>query len=115
MKLRSEGDGLVTGVRFYKGTQNTGTHVGRLCSSLSQLLARPTFTNETGSGWQQVTFATLVAIKANTVYGVSYPAPVGRYALDDSYFRRRLHQGPPARPVQRGQRRQSRNYGANAH
>jgi hypothetical protein len=50
VKLRSEGDGLVTGVRFYKGAQNTGTHVRRLWSSLGQLLAQATFTNETGSG-----------------------------------------------------------------
>ena len=64
-----------------RARQNTGTHVGRLWSSAGQLLAQATFTNETASGWQQVSFATPVAIKANTVYVVSYHAPVGRYAL----------------------------------
>ena len=30
VKFRSDVDGSVTGVRFYKGPQNTGTHVGHL-------------------------------------------------------------------------------------
>ena len=94
MKFRSDVDGQVTGVRFYKGTQNTGTHVGRLWSSSGQLLAQATFTNETASGWQQVNFSTPVAIKANTVYVVSYHAPVGRYAYDEGYFASAYTKGP---------------------
>ena len=33
VKFRSDTDGFVTGVRFYKGTGNTGTHVGHLWST----------------------------------------------------------------------------------
>ena len=33
MKFRSDIDGYVTGVRFYKAAANTGTHVGTLWSS----------------------------------------------------------------------------------
>jgi hypothetical protein len=94
MKFRSEVDGLITGVRFYKGPQNTGTHVGRLWSSSGQLLAQATFTNETTSGWQQVSFATPVAIQANTVYVVSYYAPVGGYSVDEGYFDTAHSNGP---------------------
>jgi hypothetical protein len=54
--------------------------VGRLWSSTGQLLAQATFTSESASGWQQVSFATPVAIQANTTYVVPYDAPVGRYA-----------------------------------
>ncbi len=50
------------------------------------LLAQATFSNETASGWQQVTFANPVAITANTVYVASYHAPVGRYSVDQGYF-----------------------------
>jgi hypothetical protein len=39
-----------------------------------------TFTNETASGWQQATFATPVAITANTTYVASYHTNVGNYA-----------------------------------
>jgi len=78
--------GTITGIRFYKGTGNTGTHVGNLWSSSGTLLATATFTGETPSGWQQVTFATPVAITANTVYVASYHTNVGRYAYDSNYF-----------------------------
>jgi hypothetical protein len=94
VKLRSTVDGLITGVRFYKSPQNTGTHVGRLWSSSGQLLAQATFTNETASGWQQVNFATPVAIKANTVYVASYHTNVGRYLVDEGYFASAHTEGP---------------------
>jgi hypothetical protein len=49
-------------------------------------MGQATFTNETASGWQQVTFATPVAIVANTTYVASYHASVGQYAQDQNYF-----------------------------
>jgi hypothetical protein len=72
MKFESSVSGLITGVRFWKGSQGTGTQTGDLWSSTGQLLASATFTNESASGWQQVNFSTPVAIAANTVYIVSY-------------------------------------------
>ncbi len=86
VKFKSDVGGQIVGIRFYKGSTNTGTHVGSLWDSNGQLLARATFTNETASGWQQVNFATPVAISANTVYVASYHTNVGRYAADDNYF-----------------------------
>src|SRR5262249_48063188 len=55
-------------------------------SSTGTLLAQATFAGETASGWQQVTFASPVAIQPNTTYVASYHAPNGRYAEDDNYF-----------------------------
>ena len=78
--------GQVTGVTFYKGTGNTGTHTGSLWSNSGTLLASGTFTNETASGWQTLAFATPVAITANTPYVVSYHAPNGNYAYTGGYF-----------------------------
>ena len=75
MKFRSDVAGYVTGVRFYKAAGNTGTHVGNLWSSTGTRLATATFTGETASGWQQVTFSPPVAIAANTVYVASYHCP----------------------------------------
>jgi methionine-rich copper-binding protein CopC len=86
MRFQSDVDGLVTGIKFYKGTGNTGTHVGHLWTSSGQLLATATFTGETASGWQTVTFSTPVAINANTVYVVSYHTDTGHYADDQGYF-----------------------------
>jgi hypothetical protein len=86
VKFTSDSAGSITGLRFYKGTANTGTHVGTLWSASGAVLAQATFTGETASGWQQVNFATPVAITANTVYVASYLAPAGRYAADTGYF-----------------------------
>jgi N,N-dimethylformamidase beta subunit-like, C-terminal/Domain of unknown function (DUF4082)/Bacterial Ig domain len=86
VKFRSDVNGFITGIRFYKGSANTGTHVANLWTTSGQRLATATFTNETASGWQQVNFATPVAVTANTVYIASYFAPNGRYAGDNNYF-----------------------------
>ena len=86
MKFHSTVNGQVVGVRFYKGTANTGTHLGHLWSSSGTLLATVTFANETASGWQTARFSNPVNITANTNYVVSYLAPVGRYAQNTSGF-----------------------------
>src|SRR5262249_31936593 len=86
MRFTSAVDGWVTGVRFYKGTSNTGTHTGTLWSNSGQQLATGTFAGETGSGWQTLTFAAPVAVTANTPYVASYFAPNGQYSIDSSYF-----------------------------
>jgi hypothetical protein len=81
LKFRADANGYVTGVRFYKGSTNTGVHTGTLWSSTGQQLATATFSNESASGWQQANFSSWVPVTANTVYVVSYHAPVGRYSL----------------------------------
>ena len=45
-----------------------------------------TFSGETASGWQQMNFATPVAIQANTVYVASYFVPNGHYSGNLNYF-----------------------------
>ncbi|MBC7977665.1 MAG: DUF4082 domain-containing protein, partial [Myxococcales bacterium] len=86
VKFTTSIDGFITGVRFYKATGNTGTHVGNLWSASGALLARATFSAETASGWQQVNFASPVPVNANTVYVASYYAPNGNYAADLNFF-----------------------------
>ena len=86
VKIRSDLDGYITGIRFYKGAQNTGTHTGSLWTSAGIRLASATFQNETASGWQEVRFSTPVAIKANTTYIASYLSPQGFYAFTGNYF-----------------------------
>jgi hypothetical protein len=86
MKFRADVNGFVTGVRFFKGPGNTGTHIGNLWTNSGTQLATATFAGETASGWQQVNFATPVAVTANTTYVVSYFAPNGHYAADDTFF-----------------------------
>ena len=40
-----------------------------------------TFTNETASGWQEMDFATPIAITAGTTYVAGYFAPNGHYSV----------------------------------
>jgi ELWxxDGT repeat protein len=86
VKFYADVAGYITGIRFYKGSGNTGTHVAHLWTSTGTLLATATFTNESSGGWQQVNFSTPVAITAGTTYIASYFAPNGHYASDWGYF-----------------------------
>ena len=86
MKFRTSVAGTIAGVRFYKGSADTGQHVGNLWSRSGQLLASVVFTNETTSGWQEARFATPVAIAANTTYVISYHTNVGRHGYTRNYF-----------------------------
>jgi hypothetical protein len=103
VKFRSEVNGYITGIRFYKGSGNTGTHLGNLWTSTGQLLATATFTNETASGWQQVNFAQPVPITANTVYVASYHTSVGYYAINEGFFANASIENPPLRFLRDGE------------
>ena len=94
VKFRSDVDGFVTSILFYKSRQNTGDHVGRLWSGSGELLAQANFTNETDSGWQQADFGQPVPIEANTLYVASYHTEVGRYSVDTGYFAAAYGNGP---------------------
>jgi hypothetical protein len=82
VKFRSDVAGQVNGVRFYKATTNTGTHIGSLWTATGELLAQATFSEETSTGWQQVKFSTAVQVQPNTTYVAGYLAPVGHYSVN---------------------------------
>ena len=84
VKFRTDIPGFVTGIRFYKGDTNTGTHIGNLWTASGTRLATATFTGETASGWQQVSFSAPVPIQAGVTYIASYFAPNGHYAETNS-------------------------------
>jgi hypothetical protein len=86
VKFQSSVNGSITGLRFYKSSSNTGTHVGNLWRADGTLLATVTFTNETASGWQQMALSIPVPIAANTTYVVSYHTNVGYYSANSAYF-----------------------------
>lgn len=85
MKFTADQNGFASGVRFYKGATNLGTHIGSLWTAAGQLLAQVTFTGETASGWQQANFSPPVAINANTVYVISYHS-TGVFSYTLNYF-----------------------------
>lgn len=102
VRFRADFDGYITGIRFYKGTTNAGTHIGNLWSNTGTLLASAAFTNETTSGWQQVTFNNPVTITANATYVASYFAPSGHYSDTGAYFAKSGADAPPLHFLKNG-------------
>lgn len=86
VKFRASQSGSVLGLRFYKGSLNTGTHIGSLWTSTGTKLASAVFVNETPSGWQEVYFSSPVAIAPNTTYIASYYSESGKYASTEGGF-----------------------------
>ncbi|TBA76153.1 DUF4082 domain-containing protein [Rhizobium ruizarguesonis] len=85
MKFQADTAGWVTGIRFYKGTDNTGPHNGYLWTASGTLLGSVSFSNETASGWQTATLTQQVAVAADTTYVVSYSTN-GNYSATGNYF-----------------------------
>jgi hypothetical protein len=102
VKFTSSSSGTITGVRFYKSTANTGTHVGNLWSGAGTLLATATFSNETSSGWQQVNFSSPVTITAGTVYVASYYTSVSHFSIDSNAFATAGVDNPPLQALANG-------------
>ena len=98
VKFQASTNGTIDGIRFYKGSENTGVHTGDLWTTSGTLLASATFTNETASGWQQVNFSSPVSITAGTTYIASYETTVGEYSADGNYFTNALTNGPLTAP-----------------
>ena len=63
--------GHITAIRFWKDSDETASHTGRIWSAGGQQLASVVFSGETASGWQQQSLATPLSIAANTTYVVS--------------------------------------------
>ena len=98
VRFTSTSAGTITGIKYYKGANDTGTHTGTLWSSTGTLLATATFTNETASGWQTVTFSNPVAIDAGTTYVASYHSN-GHYTATGNYFTTARTNGPLTAPA----------------
>lgn len=99
IKFRTSTVGSVVGLRFYKGSGNTGTHTGSIWSASGTRLVTATFSGETAGGWQTVSFAKPVSISANTTYVASYYAPMGHYAYTYDQFTTALVAGSLTAPA----------------
>ena len=86
VRFRSATSGYITGIRFYKTAGLIGTHIGELYTNTGTRLAQATFSGETATGWQSVTFATPVAITAGVTYMAAYFSSLGYYVEDNDYF-----------------------------
>ena len=93
-QFRADANGFINGIRFYKPAGAQGTHTGVLWDNNGQRLASAAFSNESASGWQQVTFAAPVPISADTTYVVSYRSVAGRYVATTGGLTTAVSNGP---------------------
>jgi len=94
VRFQAASSGFITGVRFYKEADNTGSHIGSLWTSAGALLASGTFSSETASGWQELDFSSPVAVTAGTTYVASYHTSTGHYALTANGLASAVTNGP---------------------
>lgn len=85
LKFTTKVAGKVTGLRFYKGTGNTGTHVGALYSQAGTRLAKASYASESASGWQSVSFSSPINVAAGATLTAATFAPRGHYAVQSPY------------------------------
>ena len=95
VKFVPAADGYVTGIRFFKGQGNTGTHTGTLWTATGTPLASGTFTGESSSGWQTLLFSTAFPVSGGSTYIASYNAPQGHYAATPNFFTSSDWSAPP--------------------
>ncbi|MBB3351436.1 VCBS repeat-containing protein [Rhizobium sp. BK049] len=99
VKFQTSVAGTVTGIRFYKGSQDTGTHTGSLWSSTGTRVATLTFTSETASGWQTAYFTSPVSLTVGQTYTASYHTNTGHYSSTTGYFTSNVTSGPLTAPA----------------
>ena len=80
VQFQATQNGTISGIRFYKEPDNTGTHTGTLWTASGTELATGTFTNESTQGWEELDFSSPVTVTAGTTYVASYHTTTGHYA-----------------------------------
>jgi endonuclease/exonuclease/phosphatase family metal-dependent hydrolase len=84
IKVRSNVNGQIEAIRFYRGTGNGAGYMARLWTSSGTLLAEVPVTDGAIPGWQEATLPTPIPITAGTTYVASYHTSNGRFARDPS-------------------------------
>ncbi|UVD60626.1 DUF4082 domain-containing protein (plasmid) [Rhizobium sp. Pop5] len=86
MKFAASSSGMITGIRYYKASGDTGPHTGSLWTADGTLVATVSFADSgLVNGWQTATFANAVHIAAGTTYVASY-STTGSYVATANYF-----------------------------
>ena len=83
--------GTISSVKFYKGDQNTGLHVGTLFlrdpdDNSNSIIGQVTFTGETPDGWQEMAFAAPIPVSPNRIYTMALFSENGVYAANNTIY-----------------------------
>jgi hypothetical protein len=94
MRFSSASAGMITALRFYKASYETGSHTGRIWSPSGTLLGSVVFSTETASGWQTATLATPIRAAANTTYTVTVNTGATYYVATSNGLASKISSGP---------------------
>ena len=94
VKFQATQNGTISGIRFYKEPDNTGTHTGTLWTASGTQLATGTFSNESTQGWEELDFSSPVSVTAGTTYVASYHTTTGHYAVTSGGLSSAVTNGP---------------------
>ncbi len=94
VRFTSTQTGEIAGIRYYRGLADGGEHVGSLWTADGTLLAQATFTGESITGWQTVSFSSPVTIQPGATYVASYHTSGGSYASTNNFFGTPYSSGP---------------------
>ena len=94
VQFKATQNGTISGVRFYKVPDNTGTHTGTLWTASGTELATGTFSNESSQGWEELDFSSPVTVTAGTTYVASYHTSSGHYAATSGGLSSAVTNGP---------------------
>jgi Domain of unknown function (DUF4082)/Bacterial Ig-like domain len=84
-------------LKYYKSSQETGTHVGRVWNASGTQLASVTYANESASGWQRQALATPLTLQPGQTYVVSVGLNAF-YSKSESALTQPISSGPLSAP-----------------
>ena len=95
VQFQAASSGFITGVRFYKESDDTGSAYRELVDfDRGRCWPVGTFTGETASGWQELDFSSPVAVTAGTTYVASYFTSTGHPAATPKGLASAVTNGP---------------------
>ena len=88
LKFRSDVDGEISAIRFYRAVANDSGYVVNLWDSTGKLLGsgRAVEGQQPAPGWQTVQFYPPISVKAKQTYVASYYVNAGRYVVSENFF-----------------------------
>ena len=93
-QVHRDQDGSITGVRFYKEADNTGSHTGSLWTAGRHPAGHRDVHERDRQGWQELDFSSPVAVTAGTTYVASYFTSTGYPAYTTGGLASAVTNGP---------------------
>lgn len=86
VRFRSDRDGFIDALRYFKSAAHAGTHVAHLWTAGGELIATAEDSGAAFTGWHEIEFQSPIPVARDTPYVASVFMPAGHFALDEGAF-----------------------------